>query len=99
MPYSLGMNVKTNPLQKAVDITGSQAALARALSVMPPVVNQWLKGKRPIPVQACVLIERVTSGVVSRRDLRPEDYWLVWPDLPAPPSTEAEPVEVAGQGV
>jgi DNA-binding transcriptional regulator YdaS (Cro superfamily) len=28
-------------------------------------------------------IER-ESKVVTRQELRPKDYWLVWPELPAP---------------
>ena len=30
------------------------------------------------------------KGAVTRQELRPNDYWLIWPDLPAP----AEKAEV-----
>lgn len=39
-------------------------------------------------------IERATEGAVTRRDLRPEDYLIHWPELakahtpPAPPAME-----------
>jgi DNA-binding transcriptional regulator YdaS (Cro superfamily) len=31
----------------------------------------------------CVQIERVTEGHLSRRDLRPDDWHLIWPELAA----------------
>lgn len=34
-------------------------------------------------------IERATCGAVTRQDLRPNDYHLIWPDLPAPVTEEA----------
>jgi len=40
-------------------------------------------GRKPSP-KFCVAIERETGGQVTRQDLRPDDYWLHWPDLPAP---------------
>lgn len=33
---------------------------------------------------ACNTVERLTAGAVTRQDLRPHDYWRIWPDLPAP---------------
>jgi DNA-binding transcriptional regulator YdaS (Cro superfamily) len=53
-------------------------------------VRQWRYGhadRRP-NAQHCLAIERATNGVVRRQDLRPDDYWLIWPDLPAPASQE-----------
>lgn len=29
----------------------------------------------------CVAIERATAGTVTRRDLRPHDWHLIWPEL------------------
>lgn len=29
----------------------------------------------------CVAIERETNGEVTRQMLRPNDFWLIWPDL------------------
>lgn len=59
----------------------TQIALAKAIEAAPSFVNQWVKGNRPIPAAYCVAIERVTGGQVTRQELRPDDYWLVWPDL------------------
>jgi DNA-binding transcriptional regulator YdaS (Cro superfamily) len=49
-------------------------------------IRQWqhgYAGRLPSPAN-CVAIERATGGAVTRQDLRPDDYWLIWPDLPAP---------------
>jgi len=42
----------------------------------------------------CVRIERATAGKVTRADLRPDDYWLIWPDLPAPKRARRKAVAV-----
>ena len=46
-------------------------------------VRQWQHGyadRQPSP-QYCVAIEQATDGAVTRRDLRPDDAHLIWPDL------------------
>ena len=79
-----------NQIRRAAQIVGSLSALARALGIKPPTVHQWADGSRPVPAQHCLAIERATSGAVTRADLRPDDYWLIWPDLPAPTPAEAK---------
>lgn len=37
-------------------------------------------GQLPEPAR-CVDIERVTKGAVTRRDLRPDDWQRIWPEL------------------
>ena len=51
---------------------GRQADLARQLGVSPQAVNQWVKGRRPVPVRLALAIERVTG--VSRHELRPDVF-------------------------
>lgn len=46
-------------------------------------IRQWQHGyanRRPGPAH-CLAIERATNGAVTRRDLRPDDCHLIWPDL------------------
>lgn len=31
--------------------------------------------------ELCVNIERATSGAITRRDLRPDDWHRIWPEL------------------
>lgn len=89
-------------VMSAIRIVGSQRALARALSIAPTQVGQWRKpeeeGGRPIPPKKCVLIERITGGKVSRRDLRPDDWHDIWPELAqqAPAAINSE-ASAAGQ--
>jgi DNA-binding transcriptional regulator YdaS (Cro superfamily) len=68
-------------IKKACQIVGGQTALARTILVAPPTVNQWIVGKRPISARLAVAIEGATSGKVSRKDLRPNDFHLIWPEM------------------
>lgn len=59
----------------------SSAELARRVGVSPSLVYQWRTGRRPVPVEYCALIENATSGAVTRRDLRANDWGRIWPEL------------------
>ena len=84
------MNIK-HPIDAAADIVGSQAALAGLLGVTKAAVNQWKTEGRRVPFEHCASIELKTAGKVTRRDLRPNDWWLHWPELITPqhPAPEA----------
>lgn len=71
---------------------GRGSAVAAAVGVTPVMVSQWSGGVKPVPVERCVDIERATSGAVTRRDLRPGDWWRIWPELitPAHPAPQQE---------
>jgi len=46
-------------------------------------IRQWqhgYAGRVPSPIYATA-IERATNGLVTRQDLRPNDWWLIWPEL------------------
>ena len=34
-----------------------------------------------MPIQHCAAIEQATDRVVMRWDLRPDDWWKIWPEL------------------
>lgn len=61
----------------------TQVALAKELDVEPGAVWQWVNGVRPIPVPRCYAIHRWTGGKVTLKDLRPEDWRQIWPELEA----------------
>lgn len=69
------------PIVQACEILGSQAALARTVGVTPPFVSQWITGDRAVPVRFCTIIEQATGGKVTRKDLRPDDWAQIWPEL------------------
>ncbi len=70
-----------NPIFRACELVGGQANMARLLKVTSPTVNQWVSGDRPIPIERCTAIEQATSGAVTRKDLRPDDWESIWPEL------------------
>ena len=46
-------------------------------------IRQWRRayqGRRPSP-ENCAGLEQVTKGVVTRSELRPDDFFLIWPEL------------------
>ena len=75
----------------------SVSELAAAIGIKHGAqVRQWQHGyasRLPSP-ENCTAIERATRGEVTRRDLRPADWWLIWPELITaehPEPTEQEP--------
>ncbi len=59
----------------------SQSAFAEVVGVTQGMVYQWIGGHRPISPEKCVLIEKATNKKVTRKDLRPNDWELIWPEL------------------
>lgn len=82
-------------LQRAFEIAGSKAALARAVGVTAQTVNQWANGERPVPPPRAYRIEQAYG--IDRRWFRPEDWREHWPDIARlpiralPPAPETEP--------
>lgn len=74
---------------------GRTARLAEKMGIGAGYLSQMAKGDRPIPIESWQLIERETAGDVTRRDLWPESYHLIWPNLARNRGARAE----AGQGV
>jgi len=60
---------------------GELVSLSRKVGSHPPDVFYWANGIRPVPIIRAVAIERATEGLVTRRDLRPSDWHLIWPEL------------------
>lgn len=63
-----------SPLARAVEILGSQSALAAAIGTRQQNIWWWLNKKRAVPAEFVLPIERATDGQVSRHDLRPDLY-------------------------
>lgn len=60
---------------------GEAANLSRELNEHPSNLSAWKTGKKPIPPYKCVLLENITGGLVTRKELRPNDYEKHWPEL------------------
>jgi DNA-binding transcriptional regulator YdaS (Cro superfamily) len=69
------------PIKKAIEEVGGLTALADLLDVKPPTVSQWKSGVRPVPVQFCKKIQAATNNKVTCKDLRPNDWKHIWPEL------------------
>lgn len=74
---------------------GRGAAVAECVGVHPVMVSQWASGTKPIPIERCAAVERATSGEVTRRDLRPEDWHEHWPELVTPEHPSPQHQETA----
>ena len=72
------MNLKTylSTLER-----GGASRLADALGVSISFLSQMASGSAAISPARCVAIEQATIGSVSRKDLRPDDWHLIWPEL------------------
>ena len=53
-------------------------------------------GLRPAAPELCVAIEQATGGAVTRRDLRPDDWHRIWPELVTPEHPAPEPAAAVG---
>ena len=82
-------------LQRAVDKVGGQSALADAIGRKQQHIWNWLNRPGGVPPEECFAIEQASGREVMRWDLRPNDWWRIWPELigkkgaPAVPKQEA----------
>ena len=68
-------------LDKAISLVGGVGKLASAIGIGQPAISNWKARGTPIDPILCVGIEKATGGQVTRRDLRPNDWWRIWPEL------------------
>jgi DNA-binding transcriptional regulator YdaS (Cro superfamily) len=68
---------------------GRSLALARAVGVSAPMVSDWANRKKPIPVERGAAIERATDGEVTRKEMFPDSWQNIWPELALPGVAEA----------
>lgn len=59
----------------------SANSLSRRTGIVNVLLSQWRTGVRQVPFDKCVIIEKATNGLVTRKDLRPADWHLIWPEL------------------
>ncbi len=65
---------------------GEMAKFAARCGITPIYLSQLAAkqdGRVPSP-KLCNVMVRASSGALTRQELRPDDYWEQWPDLPAP---------------
>lgn len=81
-----GMTQK-HPIDKASDCLGGATKLAALLGVSAQAISNWKE--RGVPIERCVAIEQATASEVTRKDLRPDDWESIWPELAKPEPTAA----------
>lgn len=60
-----------NPIERAIQVVGSQDKLAAKLNVTKQAITKW---RRRVPAERVLGIEAATGGAVTRHDLRPDLY-------------------------
>jgi DNA-binding transcriptional regulator YdaS (Cro superfamily) len=70
-----------NAMAQVVEVCGGPTKVAAALGVSAQAVCFWRDGKRRLPVEYIPVLEQLSAGVVRRWDLRPQDWWVIWPEL------------------
>ena len=71
-------------LNNAIGVAKGVGELARLIGVTQSAVSNWRARGGTVPVEHCSAIERATNGAVTRRDLRPDDWHRIWPELVTP---------------
>lgn len=90
-------------LQRAIDIAGSQRALAAAIGKKQGHVWDWLNLRRHVPAEMAIPIEAAVGGRVTRHELRPDLYPTPAPSEGSEPAGADAglrlPVETSGPAV
>lgn len=84
-------------IEEAIHIVGSQSDLAEECGVVQSAVSGWVR-RGAVPAEYCAVIERATQGAVTRKDLRPDDWQRIWPELASQPAAPAADVDIRAAG-
>jgi DNA-binding transcriptional regulator YdaS (Cro superfamily) len=96
--YLTKQAMRQDPIYKAASEFGSLAKFAKLIGVSKQLMNHWANGSQPVPIPYCPLIECVSKGSVMRWDLRPNDWWLIWPELKDRADSPPLPTEEVSHG-
>lgn len=77
--------LQRHPVDRAADAVGGASNLAAALGVSVQAVSNWKE--RGVPIERCVALEQLSGATVTRKDLRPDDWEAIWPELAASTDT------------
>ena len=79
-------------IAKAIDLAGGPARVAEVVGVSVQAVCFWRDGKRRLPHEHAADLERLTNGQVGRRDMFPDSWARIWPEL----AEVSEPASTGG---
>lgn len=63
---------KNHEVAKLIKFFGNQEKTAKAFGIKQTAVSQWLNNKTNIDKYLATLAERLTSGEIKAKDLRPD---------------------------
>lgn len=67
------MDAARTPLDRAIELCGGRAALARKIGRSRQIIAFWqTKAKKGVPPEAAIEIEEAVEGKVTRHELRPD---------------------------
>lgn len=61
-------------LKQAINLTGSQVKLAKAVGVRQGTVSKWVSRTRGVPERYVFAVETATGGKITRHELRPDIF-------------------------
>ncbi|WP_327081139.1 transcriptional regulator [Polaromonas sp. CG_9.5] len=77
---------------------GRAKALAIFLKVPPSFVSKIVNGDKPVPFEHMAPIEAFTDRQVTRKEMLPNSWQVVWPELAQAQATPAQPaIETVAQ--
>ncbi|BBE09645.1 Uncharacterized protein MCB1EB_1484 [Mycoavidus cysteinexigens] len=70
--------------------TAKQIEFATACNTTMGYIRKAISIQQKMGAELCASIERATNGKITRRDLRPDDWMLIWPELTNQPSQSGQ---------
>ena len=66
-----------------IDLLGGTNAVAKMCKVASTAVTQWRKNGIPADrfMFLAARIEKESNGLVTRKDLFPNNFWIIWPEM------------------
>lgn len=68
------MEAPKTPLDRAIELCGGQAALAREIGTKQQNVAYWRTAVKGVPAEMAPMIEEAVQGQVTRQELRPDVF-------------------------
>ena len=66
-----------------INVLGGTSVVAKLCSVSPAAVSMWRKTNIPADkmLYLAATLEKSTEGVLNRRQMFPNTYKIIWPEL------------------
>jgi DNA-binding transcriptional regulator YdaS (Cro superfamily) len=71
--------------------TAQRKELADACDTSTGHLQNVMYGYRTCAPELAVRLERITVGAITRKDMRPDDWQDIWPELAAPIAPRPQP--------